>query len=56
MAYSSNGSGLWKAFASLVLEASYEAALIAAALAVPGSQVSHKYLGWEGNCNSPPLS
>jgi len=32
VAYSQNGSGLWKAFASLVLEASYEAALIAAAL------------------------
>ena len=29
VAYSGNGSGLWKAFASLVLEASYEAALIA---------------------------
>ena len=32
VAYSGNGSGLWKAFASLVLEASYEAALIASAL------------------------
>ena len=31
VAYSGNGSGLWKAFASLVLEA-YEAALIASAL------------------------
>ena len=32
VAYSRNGSGLWKAFASLILEASYEAAFLAAAL------------------------